>query len=593
VAPLLSKADKKLGANVHKNGVLFHVWAPFAESVAVTGSFNDWQPAAMEPEDTGYWKLDVKGAEAGQEYKYVINTGNGQLYKNDPHSLQVTTNAGNSVIVDTEFDWEGDVYMSTPHNQVVLYEMHIGTFNRPDPATPGTFQSASEKLDYLKELGINMIELMPITSMHMDRGWGYATDYMYAIESMYGGRRGLLEFVKEAHKRGIGVTVDVVYNHLGPQDVDLWQFDGWSQDNKGGIYFYNDWRSETPWGETRPDYGRLEVQDYILGNVTMLMNECHLDGLRLDSTIYIRNVKGHNNDPANDLPDGWKILQRLSTLAKKINPNALIIAEDSSGNDYITKPTDIGGAGFSAQWELNLPHVLRELLAAPEDASRNLTYLVNLLSNRYNDAAFERVVYADSHDSAANGSQRLNEQISPKQPASLYARKRSLQAAGLVLTIPGIPMLFQGQEFMQGGEFNDWEGLDWEAGKSHLGIAQAYRDLINLRRNKYKNTGGLSAQCFSILHLNEESKVLAYHRWENGGPGDDVLVVFNFSNNTLKDYGINFPLDGSWHIRFNSGFKGYSSDFKELDSPEIREVQNGFGTVSIAPYSMIVLSQDA
>jgi 1,4-alpha-glucan branching enzyme len=113
------------------------------------------------------------------------------------------------------------------------------------------------------------VELMPICTMANDRGWGYATDYIYSIESLYGGRRQFLEFVKAAHKKGIGVILDVVYNHFGPDGaLDLWQFDGWNQDGHGGIYFYNDWRSETPWGATRPDLG------WFAGRFNNLHKEC-------------------------------------------------------------------------------------------------------------------------------------------------------------------------------------------------------------------------------------------------------------------------------------------------------------------------------
>src|SRR5882757_6897525 len=238
---------KEVGTILKSTGVSFRVWAPFASAVAVTGSFNDWQRAPMESESDGYWHVMVKKAKAGQEYKFIVSHGQSESYKNDPRSLQVTTSAGNSVIVDTSFDWESDDFQAPNFNEQVIYELHVGTFNRADPSTPGTFANATEKLDYLAELGINMVEVMPISSMSMDRGWGYATDYIYAVESLYGGRHEFLEFVKAAHKKGIGVILDVVYNHFGPDNnLDLWQFDGWNQDGKGGIYFYNDWRAQTP-----------------------------------------------------------------------------------------------------------------------------------------------------------------------------------------------------------------------------------------------------------------------------------------------------------------------------------------------------------
>jgi 1,4-alpha-glucan branching enzyme len=588
----MDNSDKRpIGAILHENRVTFRVWAPFAREVWVSGSFNGWSRYSLKNENDGYWAADVSGGLAGQEYKFVIDTGQGELFRNDPRALQMTTAAGNSVIADPRFDWGDDKFSAPNFNDQVIYELHIGTFNRPDPAESGTFETAMEKLDYLAELGVNMIELMPISTMANDRGWGYATDYIYSIESLYGGRRQFLEFVKAAHKKGIGVIIDVVYNHFGPDGaLDLWQFDGWNQDGHGGIYFYNDWRSETPWGATRPDFGRLEVRQYITDNVRMWMRDCRLDGLRVDSTIYIRNVKGRNNDPPNDLGDGWGLLQEITSIAKDINPRSITIAEDVSGNEYITKNTDEGGAGFSSQWEVGFPRVLRDALDVVEDANRNLTAICDALTRRYNNDVFQKVIYSDSHDSAANGASRLAEEISPGDAASIFARKRALLASAIILTAPGIPMIFQGQEFMQGGAFNDWQALDWTRSEKFNGIVEAHKHLIELRKNINGITKGLTGQNINILHLNEENKVLAYHRWENGGVNDDVIVIINFANREQKDYWLDFPRTGSWKVLFNSNWKGYSSDFEDIGNEEIN-VENDHGQVDIGPYSVLILSQ--
>ena len=126
-----------------------------------------------------------------------------------------------------------------------------------------------------------MIELMPVNEFAGDISWGYNPAYPYAVEEAYGGPDGLKEFIDASHGLGMGVVLDVVYNHLGPSDLDIWQFDGWQENDKGGIYFYNDYRSATPWGDTRPDYGRQEVRDYLTDNALMWVNEFHADGLQL------------------------------------------------------------------------------------------------------------------------------------------------------------------------------------------------------------------------------------------------------------------------------------------------------------------------
>jgi 1,4-alpha-glucan branching enzyme len=583
---------KDIGAIVRKSGVTFRVWAPNAEHVGVTGSFNNWGVTDMASENDGYWTVDISDAEAGQEYKYVIRNGDKTLTKNDPRAMQVTTAAGNSVIVDPEFDWGNTERASTPFNQQVVYELHVGTFNRPDPATTGTFKSAEEKLDYLAELGVTTLEIMPAATMSMSREWwGYTPDYIYAVEALYGGRRQFLEFIKAAHERGISVILDVVYNHLGPDSsLDIWQFDGWSQDGKGGIYFYNDWRSKTPWADTRPDYGREEVQQYILDNARMWLNDFKLDGLRVDSTIFIRNAKGNNDDQGNDISEGWQLLQHLTDLAKKIEPGSIVIAEDVGSNGFITMPVNEGGAGFNSQWSTNFPHSLRQVLDAINDNDRNLMALCDELWANYHAGAFYRVVYSDSHDTAANGASRLNEEITPGNPGSLYARQRSLLASAVVLTAPGIPMLLQGQEFMQGGSFTDWDALDWEKADQFKGIVEATKHMVALRKNMHGNTIGLTGSSFNILHVDDGNKVMAYHRWQNGGEGDDVVVVLNFANKLYEDYKLQMPREGVWNVRFNSAWSGYSPDFKDVEISQV-SAENGQATFKLPPYSALILSQ--
>lgn len=582
---------KDVGVTLHKDHATFRVWAPFAHAVDVTGVFNNWGRNPMLSEGDGYWAVDIANVEAGQEYKFVIHTDNGEFFRNDPRALHMTTNKGNSVVVDTHFDWTDDKFVMKPQHEQVIYEVHVGTFYRPDPAAVGTFDDVVAKLDYLADLGITAIELMPIASMDNDAGWGYGPDYFYAVESLYGGRRDFMRLVNEAHRRDIAVILDVIYNHSGVDHNDLWQFDGWSQDGKGGIYFYNDWRSSTPWGDTRFDYGREEVRQFILDNAKMWLRDCHVDGLRVDSVNYIRTVDGHSDNPDNGIPEAWSLLQELTAQAREARPWALMIAEDIGGNEYITKWNDAGGAAFNAQWEIGFPWALRRVLDSPDDSWRHLGDLAGMLERRYDGDAFRRVIYSDSHDSAANGGARLNEEITPGDPDSLYAKRRSLIAAAVVLTVPGIPMLFQGQEFLQGGSFNDWRTLDWENAKTLSGIVLAYKHLIALRRNWYDNTRGLRGQSFTILHLNEETKVMAYHRWDQGGPRDDVIVVINFANVAYKDYTINLPRSGIWKVRFNSDWKGYSPEFLDTKISET-ECKDGLATVAIGPYSVLVLSQD-
>ena len=279
-----ASAHPGMGAIVHDTGVAFRVWAPNADAVFLTGTFNAWSEdaAAMAPEDGGIWYVDVPGAKPGDEYRFLIHNGDAVLSRIDPYARAVTTSVGNGIVVDPTHDWHGGDFEARSWNELVIYEMHIGTFNRPDEETAGTFADAIEKLGHLKRLGVNAVQIMPATEFAGGVSWGYNPGHIFAVESTYGGPEGFKAFIKAAHKSGIAVILDVVYNHFGPSDLDLWQFDGWSENDRGGIYFYNDWRSETPWGDTRPDYGRREVRQFIRDNALYWLEEYHLDGLRFD-----------------------------------------------------------------------------------------------------------------------------------------------------------------------------------------------------------------------------------------------------------------------------------------------------------------------
>lgn len=585
------QATQFLGSRLTNSGVSFRVWAPFAVAVtALVGEEFTWSETVLSSEEGGYWAGLAPHAQPGQSYKYRILASDGQtLERNDPHARQLTvSDNGVSVIIDPEYNWENTVQPKIPKHKQVIYELHVGTFNRPDAATSGTFYTAIEKIEYLQNLGVNMIELMPVTSMATSNGWGYAPNYIYSVENSYGGRRGLLDFVKACHKRGIGVILDVVYNHFFP-NTDLWQFDGWSENDRGGIYFYNDERGDTPWGG-RPDYGRPEVRQFILGNITMWLTEYHIDGLRVDSTVYMRNTQGPDGDSAHDIPDAWSLLQAMSHLAHKINPGALMIAEDSSVDERITQPIEAGGAGFDAQWGLSFPHTMRSMLNL-EDPQYGDS-LVKELLHTYNQQGFEKVIFSDSHDTAANGSVRINEAATPGNAGSVFARQFSLLANAVMLTVPGIPMLLQGQEFMQKGSFNDWQMLDWGKTAQFAGMVLAHQHLISLRLDMYSNVAGLMGSHIEIFHQDNENRVIAYRRWLNGGVHDDVIVIANFNDQRFKNYELILPIEGTWRVRFNSSWKGYSSDFNQTKITTVTTDTQNRVSIELADYNLIILSQD-
>ncbi len=599
---VLPSARPGMGTILYAGGAAFRVWAPFASSVCVAGTFNAWSPTAnpFASEGNGYWSVEVPGVKVGDEYQFVISNGTQPLiWHKNPYASSVVNSSGNAIVHDPNFDWTGDNFTMPAWNELVIYEMHVGTFNDAPGSGPGTFDEIIPKLSYLADLGINAIQIMPVAEFAGDYSWGYNPSQPFAVESAIGGPQGLYQFIKAAHAEGIAVILDVVYNHCGPGDLDLWRFDDWTDWNhNGGIYFYDDARAQTAWGGTRPDYGRGEVRQYLRDNALFWLNKYRLDGLRFDSVVNIRNRNGNNDDPANDLPEGWSLLQWINDEIRVSQPWKITIAEDLQNNEWITKSTGAGGAGFGSQWEASFVHPIRQAIIAANDGDRDLFAVRNALYHRYNSDAVQRVIYTESHDEDANGHQRVPEEIWPGNAGSWFSRKRSTLGAALVFTAPGIPMIFQGQEFLESGYFKDTTPLDWSKLGTYAGIHTLYRDLIRLRRNWFNQTAGLRGQNLNVYHVNNEDKLMAFHRWENGGPGDDVVVVANFANRSYDSYSLGFPRAGWWRVRFNSDWQGYSSDYGNqlgYDTEAGAGSQDGMAfqaNVGIGPYSVLILSQD-
>lgn len=593
-----------MGAIPREGGVHFKVWAPHASAVSVVGEFNDWKPEAhpLKQEEGGMWTALVEDAHAGQQYQFEIRNGEQVLRKNDAYARAIHAEKATSVIYADNFEWKSPPLQLKAWNELVLYEMHVGTFVTGPSNSPGRFDQIIGRLPYLKGLGINALEIMPPMAFPSERSWGYSLTNPFAVESSYGGPDGLKRLIDAAHGHGIAIILDVVYNHFGPDNLDLWQYDGWSENGKGGIYFYNDHRAWTPWGENRPDYGRGEVRQYIRDNALMWLEEFRVDGLRVDATLFIRNATGDNNKPESDIPEGWTLLQWLNDEIARLFPGRITIAEDLMQNHWITKPTREGGLGFHAQWDSAFVHPVRGAVVTVNDEDRSLDEVAKAIPFRYNEDAIQRVIFSESHDSVANGQARIPQEIDANDSASYFARKRSTLAAGLVLTTPGIPMLFEGQEFLEDGWFRDDKALDWAKLETYKGINRLYHDLIHLRRNAYGNTRGLVGPFVRVHHANHDDKVLAFHRWAEGGAKDDVIVVASFTHRAMEEgYRIGFPHGGKWIIRFNSDWKGYSPDFSDVGNYEGHIVAEKHpyddfdysGLVMIPAYGLMILSEEA
>ncbi len=576
-------------------GTTFRVFAPFADSVAVGGTFNAWSTTQypLGNEYNGYWSGDVAYLAAGQQYKFYVKRGSNTGWKNDPRARDLTSSIGNSVVYNANgYAWQNSFAMPE-WRKLVFYEMHIGAFFAPTAGVPGKFANASSKLQHLKTLGVNAIALMPVCEFPGDYSWGYNASYPYSVESAYGTPNDLKAFIDAAHAQGIAVMGDVVFNHVGPSDMDMWRFDHWYSGAGGGSYFFNDFRISTPWGNSRPDYTRNEVRTYIKENCLMWMDEFRMDGLRMDGTKYIRKTDQFGVD----IPEGWSLMQWINDSVNAAHPSKFMIAEDMDLNEWLGKTTGEGGAGFDSQWDPAFFPNVRAAVITANDSDRDMWAVRDAITKSYNGQIEQRIIYTESHDEVANGKKRVPSEIWYGNEGGWHARKRSMLGGAVVLTSPGLPMLFMGQEFLETGWFQDSDPLDWSRVDTYAGTLKHYTDLVALRKNAFGCTEGLSGQSTNVFHVNNSNKVLAMHRWQNGGAGDDVVVVFNFGTNPISNYRIGLPRGGLWRPVFNGDWQEYGEDYanhpcydSEANGPSWDGLAQS-GLISLGAYSCAVFTQ--
>ncbi len=594
----------------------FRVWGPDCSNIYIMGSFNGWNetnyplaPDTSFPSGFGgpYWSIRFDQLLTGHVYKYVIyNNRGGKVTRLDPWTKHVDWARGGSEVVDVSTGWTP--FTRPLFNEVVLYELHPGTFH-------STFDGIAQNVDYLKHLGINGVQLMPSMEFGGELSWGYNPEGHYAPESSYGGFHGWRRMVNTLHSNGIAVLNDVVYNHCDGGQF-MWQWNGVYTSyptghvcgkcfqyipQDGGMFYYpqtpqgsgseaapwNSWH--TYWGHNRPNYSRPEVRWFLRNNILHWLNELRADGLRVDSTITMRHLHW---DKAEYIPAGNSLLQWMN---QSRPANALMIAEDTQNDEYITSRPQLGegdGCGFDSQWHNPGVHSLRWQMKEPSDANRDMAEIRNQIIWKNNNRDTALVKYISCHDENANGHSRLNVEIDYPAGTNYWAWKKSLLGAGIVMTAVGIPMMFQGDEILMDKWFSDAIPLDWSRLHTFGGISEAYRGLIHCRRNLYGKTKGLTgAGIFAPtdgIFLNHSAKVMAFTRYYSGGGADDVLVIINASNTTFPSYvlsGYEF-CNWTWYLQYTTARKCYQPNWDGGGIGQEAKTQVSDGTFYLAPYSV-------
>lgn len=546
--------------------------------------------------------------------------------------------------VDVEQFWADELDPGRPLparlEDLVIYEMHIdGLGVGRDPNDRGTLSDAIASLDFLVELGVNCVELMPFSEYEGWANWGYATSHYLAIEYAGGGRDQFKHFVKECHRRGLAVLLDVVYNHYTPNGERAeWMYD--SNAHERNIYFwYEGQPSDYPAfnAATRgtgqeghggyidnqstgyaPRYHEEMVSKTFVSSAAALACEFHIDGFRVDQTTSMHayaviHADGRPADSARAF--GAKFLRELTRTLRLLKPNLFLIAEDHSGWSAVTQSTDDGGLGFQATWYSEYYHHL--IGDAQNDPSRarllkeagygdNRALRMDAFAGALAAAAQGRVVYHESHDEAGNSHYSVDgrEEYSARTlvvavngaplvgETRRWAEARTRVAAGLTFMGPGVPMFFMGEEVgaWEPYRYSDFleHRQDYQALRRGAGakMFRFYQDALRLRAAK----ASLRSRNVDIIHTHDASRVIALRRWEGG---EELLVVASFSNTPFSSYTVQsdrIPA-ATWREVLNSD----SGDYGGWDRLNSGTISSPAGSVSlcIPANGVVVLERQA
>ena len=592
----------------------FKVWAPLAESVSVEiTSQEKMRTVRLDKDERGYFEGIGEGIHEGDCYFYLLE--NASRHPDPASRFQPFGVHGPSQIINAlNFQWEDEGWEGVPFRKFIIYELHVGTFSRD-----GTFESAIAHLDYLKELGITAVELMPVAQFPGERNWGYDGVYPFAPQNSYGGPRGLKTLINTCHKKGLAVILDVVYNHLGPEGNHLRNF---------GPYFTDKYK--TPWGDAMNFDGPYsdEVRHFFISNALYWLSEYHVDALRFDAIhgIFDFGAKHFLHEL------GETVRKAMVSLGRDFH---LIVESDLNDARFIN-PIEIGGCGMDAQWNDDFHHSLHALLTGEREGyyqdfggighlekafREGFVYsgeYSKFRRRRHGNSSTDRpprqfIVFSQNHDQVGN-------RIAGDRPSAYQSIEKLKLAAGVVILSPYIPLIFMGEEYgentpfqyfvsfsdpacteaVRKGRRNEFDAFKWEGEIPDPGDERTFlNSKIDIHSHQhgeqkilldfYKKLIGLRKKLPSLKNLlkeNMETKVFEggiffMRRWF---AEDDVFCLCNFNG---KSAGIRLTLpSGTWDKILDSSSKEWggagetAAAVVRSSGPEV--------SLSLQPYSLVV-----
>ncbi len=562
-----------LGANCRRlgevSGVLFAVWAPHAQNISVVGDFNTWDgrchPMQMSP--GGIWELFLPGVAAGALYKFEIRGALGiTVLKADPlgKSFQLAPETASKVVDERPYDWQDDAWMHARSRRdwqrapLTIYELHLGSWRKGQQGEVLDYvQLADQLIPYLLELGFTHVQLLPVTEHPYEPSWGYQALGYFSPTSRFGTPDQFRCFVDHCHRAGIGVLLDWVPAHFPKDQHGLARFDG------DALFEHGDVRQgEHPdWDTLVYDYGRPEVRNFLLGSALYWMQSFHLDGLRVDavsSMLYLDYSRRDgewipNQHGGRENIEAIAFLRELNHLLHTQHPGVLVIAEEATSWPLVTRPSDVGGLGFTMKWNMGWMHdTLRYLALDPVYRSSHQ----DLLTFGQTYAYSENFVLALSHDEVVHGKGSLWRKMSGDD-WQRFANLRLLFA--YQWTSPGKKLLFMGQEFAQINEWNHATELDWALldQASHRGVHRLIADLNRLCvSNRALHAQDFDPQGFQWIDCHDMSQSVLVYLRRSGL--EFVIVILNFTPVLRSSYRIGVPQPGKYRELLNSDSEYYA-----------------------------------
>lgn len=550
---------------IHKfdmDAIRFVVWAPNAKEVHLVGDFNDWNDFGYPLQrisDSGVWHICVTGVSPYDRYKYRITTQNHEvLFKADPYAFHAEErpNTASKYYDISGYQWHDAEWLETRkikdhhHSPMSIYEVNLLSWRKKNDGAQYSYHDlAQELIPYVKELNFTHIELMPIMEHPYDGSWGYQVTGYFAPTSRYGTPKDFMYFVDTCHQNGIGVILDWVPCHYCKDAHGLYHFDG------GPVFESSnyDLSHNDQWGTINFDYGRSEVQSFLISNLLYWLENYHIDGIRIDAVAYMLylNFGGkllRNKYGGFENLEAIDFIKKMNDVVMTAYPDALLMAEESTAWPKVSGKTTEGGLGFNYKWNMGWMNDILEYMqldpAYRKGFHRALTFTMTY-------AFSEFFVLPLSHDEVVHGKKSLLE----KMPGTYYEKFANLRLLlAYMYAHPGKKLLFMGSEFGQFIEWNEWQALDWHLLEytSHQSMQHFLKDL-NLLYKSHPSFYELDTTYDGYKWIevdNSDESVISFERIDKSG--HKIIAVFNFTPVSRNAHPVGVDHAGTYEVLLNT-----------------------------------------